>query len=138
MDKEHDLYIDFLQNELLKTHGAKIKMKDPVDAVIRILDTVLNGNGRNFVFMFPKHKGEIIELTIGDINNENSSCVIIAYENINRYIKIKDTSSKYGKCALTETFKPKTVVKVFEIDDAVPLELINKIDSDVYKNIKIA
>lgn len=135
---DHEMYMDYIQQELKKTIGAKTKSNDPIEGVVTILNFILNKNKRNFVFMFPSQtKNKQIEVTIRHIKHEVSTCVLVSFEIIKGYVKIIETSSKYGKCSVQKKYSSPNKTKNNNIDDVISVEMSRKIYSNVYKNFPL-
>ena len=138
MDSEHDLYVDFLDIEMKKAYGAKVNVTDLTKGIVKILDTIMKGEGRKFVFMYPSVKGNAITITIRDIHNDMASCVVIEFTKSAHHIRFIKSSSKYGKCTRTKAFTPHNPRTVHKLSNTLSPIMATKIASNVYKNFPIA
>lgn len=139
MATEHDNYLDYLNEILRSVRGAKVKTDNRVDAVRKILNYALSKVGK-FAFMFPSlDNANNVVITIRDINNGVSTCVTVSTQIEGKYIRALDARLSFGKCEKPKVFKPAgSFTSKYEIDDILPLGLIQKISSNLYANYPIA
>jgi hypothetical protein len=154
---EHNKYIKFIDGQLKKTIGAKVKSSDPVKGVVKILSHFFNQKGtvRNYIFMYPTRiqnpatKFKItgkdepvdegkVEITIRDILNDMSSCVIFDIIKHKGFFIINDSSSKFGECSPREPYAvpfKKSEMKDFESN--IPPAIVTKIVNNVYSEFPL-
>jgi hypothetical protein len=134
--EDHSTYVKFIESELVKTKHSKVKSSHPINGIVKILNFFLNKKKRNFVFMFPSLKENNVEITIKDIINDLSTCNIITFEKENGFIKILDTSSKYGQCTIPVNFIPRVKQSV-KIEELISYTMLDKITSGIYDKFPI-
>jgi hypothetical protein len=122
--------------------GSKVKSSDAISGVIKILGHFLNGKKRNYVFMFPSQKKmtelHSVEVTIRDIQNDMSTCAIVNVVYDKGFVIVVGHSSKFGECKRREPYMiPKKKTERMELDVSIPLEIVSKIYSNVYKQFPL-
>ena len=141
----HNMYITFIESELNKMNMSKVKSTNTVSGVIKILNHFLNRNSRNYVFMFPvktktdsAKNGSSVQLTIRDIQNDMSTCVNIDTIENKGFVVMIGSSSQFGECKRREPYKvPQTKSESMKLDVSIPLEIVSKIHSNIYKQFPI-
>ena len=137
---DYNYYIRYIDQELNATHNAKVKSNVIANGVFKILDHFLNGKTRRFVFMFPKISMNDVEITIRDVNNGTSTCVVITAERIHGYVVIIGHKSKFGECTRDIRYtSPRDQItnKQTSIQVSIPDELLAKINSNIYHQFSI-
>jgi hypothetical protein len=153
---EHNKYIRFIEHEIETFRGAKVKSKDVVSGIVKILNHFMNkgGNIRKYVFMYPTRvpnprtnfttddtddNNDKVEISVRDITNDMSSCVVFDISREDGYVILKDFKTKYGECALSQPYKVPPVVKDrHKLESTIPLEIVKKIFNNVYHEFPLA